>query len=42
MPEINALDQEVEKRAQQGEQVIPGKQFCRLAVFVKILKNYDF
>uniref|UniRef100_A0A914CCR9 Uncharacterized protein n=1 Tax=Acrobeloides nanus TaxID=290746 RepID=A0A914CCR9_9BILA len=30
MPEINALDQEVEKRAQQGEHVIPGKQFCSL------------
>uniref|UniRef100_A0A914DL05 Uncharacterized protein n=1 Tax=Acrobeloides nanus TaxID=290746 RepID=A0A914DL05_9BILA len=29
-PEINALDEEVEKRAQQGEQVIPGKQFCSL------------
>uniref|UniRef100_A0A914CWR0 Uncharacterized protein n=1 Tax=Acrobeloides nanus TaxID=290746 RepID=A0A914CWR0_9BILA len=28
--EIDALNVEVEKRAQQGERVLPGKQFCSL------------
>uniref|UniRef100_A0A914DWT9 Uncharacterized protein n=1 Tax=Acrobeloides nanus TaxID=290746 RepID=A0A914DWT9_9BILA len=29
-PEINALNEAMEKRAQQGEHVIPGKPFCSL------------